>query len=65
MLGVDAKQGAPKDGNSPIELFQVIKAIFFFNYQQLSAMPTNKTWLDNLNEKVIMTATWLDSIRYS
>ncbi|KAL8119517.1 protein SABRE isoform X1 [Apium graveolens] len=23
MLGVDAKQGAPKDGNSPIELFQV------------------------------------------
>lgn len=23
MLGVDAKQGAPKDGNSPLELFQV------------------------------------------
>lgn len=25
MLKVDAKQGAPKDGNSPLELFQVIK----------------------------------------
>lgn len=24
MLRVDAKQGAPKDGNSPLELFQVI-----------------------------------------
>lgn len=23
MLRVDAKQGAPKDGNSPLELFQV------------------------------------------
>ena len=26
MLRVDAKQGAPKDGNSPLELFQVIDA---------------------------------------
>ena len=25
MLRVDAKQGAPKDGNSPLELFQVIE----------------------------------------
>lgn len=24
MLRVDAKQGSPKDGNSPLELFQVI-----------------------------------------
>lgn len=24
MLRVDAKQGAPKDGNSPLELFHVI-----------------------------------------
>lgn len=24
MLRVDSKQGAPKDGNSPLELFQVI-----------------------------------------
>jgi hypothetical protein len=23
MLNVDGKQGAPKDGNSPLELFQV------------------------------------------
>lgn len=30
MLRVDAKQGAPKDGHSPLELFQV--TIFLFIY---------------------------------
>lgn len=28
MLRVDAKQGAPKDGNSPLELFQVMCSVF-------------------------------------
>ena len=37
MLGVDARQGAPKDGDSPIELFQVIEAIFYFYFS--TAMP--------------------------
>lgn len=27
MLRVDARQGAPKDGNSPLELFEVIMVI--------------------------------------
>lgn len=30
MLRVDAKQGSPKDGNSILELFQVITHSFFF-----------------------------------
>lgn len=30
MLRVDAKQGAPRDGNSRIELFQAIQCSFIF-----------------------------------
>jgi len=30
MLRVDARQGAPKDGNSPLELFEVIISYMFF-----------------------------------
>lgn len=28
MLRVDAKQGAPKDGNAPLELFQVTLVVY-------------------------------------
>lgn len=35
MLRVDARQGAPKDGNSPLELFEVIISYMFLGSVKL------------------------------
>jgi len=36
MVKLDARQGAPKDGNSPFELFQVSGSLWLFFSQQSS-----------------------------